>query len=82
MREERGIFPDAPGSRERLRGARRDLEHARDQARKAVVRTARAVERAGLDVGWVRRLVKRLTRLREARSADVRRPRTVRHIDP
>jgi hypothetical protein len=81
MREEREGFLGVSDSRERARGARRDLDHARDQARKALVRTARAVERAGLDVGWVRRLVKRLTKLREARGAGVDRARVVDHVD-
>ncbi len=65
MRED-VTFPGASASRAAVRGASHDLEHAPD-ARKALVRAARAVERAGLELEWVRRLARRLAKLREGR---------------
>ena len=66
MRED-VTFPSASASRAAVRGASHDLEHAPDEARKALVRAARAVERAGLELEWVRRLARRLAKLREGR---------------
>ena len=77
MREERVKHLGAVSSSERVRGARRDLEHARDQARKAVVRAARAAERVGFSVAWVKRLAKRLAQPRGAIEVSERRPRVV-----
>ncbi len=77
MRDERGKFLGAVSSSERVRGARRDLEHARDQARKAVVRAARAAERVGFSMAWVKRLAKRLAQPRGGVEVNQRRPRVV-----
>lgn len=59
MREGRGSLFGAPGASER--------EHPDDVARRALVRAARAVERAGLELEWVKRLAKRLAKRRERR---------------
>jgi len=52
---------------------------AREGARKTVQHVARAVERAGLEVAWVRRLVKRLTKLKPRRPAEERYARAPRN---